>query len=226
MKSDFLQHLSNFGQIMSELVERMKPKGDVQVQSERPTEPVGISQGDSLETIEDILIMRLASEYSDDNMMLNNDGTPEQDEQETRTIQFQRNRHVIKTALDAYIAKNSKLPSTTALSKITGFTRPTIEAHLKAGAINLHFRQELSKLQLLSSDLLVKLYQLGLNGDAKAIKMLVDILLAGQKFNVGTTQNFIQINNLRVDNRNLDKLRPKAKAQIEKIIRRELGLNV
>jgi hypothetical protein len=211
---------------MTELVERMKPKGDVQVQTERPMNPIGILQDDGVEAMEDILIMRLASEYTDDDMMLNNDGTPEQDVHETRTIQFQRNRHAIKTALDAYITKNGKLPSTTTLSKITGFTRPTIEAHLKAGAINLHFRQELSKLQLLSSDLLVKLYHLGLNGDAKAIKMLVDILLAGQKFKSGTTQNFIQINNLRVDNRNLDRLRPKAKAQIEKIIRRELGLNV
>ena len=148
--NDFLQHFTHFGQLMTELLEKLKPKESILVQEEKP---ISVTQDDGIEGMEEVLIMHMASMYNDD-MMLTDEGTGEKMD-EPRTVQFQRNQHMIKTALDAYIAKNGKLPSNTTLSKITGLSKPTIDSHLKAGAINLHFRQELSKLQLLSSDLLV-----------------------------------------------------------------------
>ena len=221
MNATPLHLFTQLGLLMTRLVEKIKPKEHVTVQVERPVNPI---PDDDIEGMGDVLMMHMASLYNDD-MMLTDESLPVHDENEYRTIQFQRNRHTIKVAMDGYIAKNGKLPTTTTLARITGLSRPTIDAHLKAGAINLHFRQELSKLQLLSSDLLVKLYQMGLNGDAKAIKALIDITYTGQKLNIGAgTQNFIQINNLRVQNNNFEKLSSKAKVKIEKIIRSDLKL--
>jgi hypothetical protein len=95
---------------------------------------------------------------------------------------------------------------------------------LKEDVLNMFFKQELSKVQLLTTDLVVKLYQLAQGGDLRAIKLLFDIMVSGQKMQVPQQTNYIQINNLRVQNQNIDKLSPKSKAKIEKIIRNDLHL--
>lgn len=217
MKPDILQPFTLFNQLMTDLVAKVKPKEETAIEELRPTSTM---QDDGSEGIQDILMMRMASECSDD-MILNEGGTSEQDE---RTIQFQRNQNTLKRALIGYIAAHGTLPSTTTLAKITGLSRPTIQNHLKEDVLNVFFKQELLKVQLLSTDLLVKLYQMAQDGDLRAIKMLFDIILSGQKVQVNTQNNFIQINNLRVQNNNFEKLSPKAKVKIEKIIRNDLHL--
>jgi hypothetical protein len=218
MNPDILQPFTQFGQFMTDLLEKIKPKEEASIEEIRT---VNTMQNDSFEGIQDVLMMRMASEFTDD-MILNEGGTPEQDE--NRTIQFQRNQNILKKALIGYIAAHGVLPSTTALAKITGLSRPTIQNHLKEDVLNMFFKQELSKVQLLTTDLVVKLYQLAQGGDLRAIKLLFDIMVSGQKMQVPQQTNYIQINNLRVQNQNIDKLSPKSKAKIEKIIRNDLHL--
>jgi hypothetical protein len=219
MQVDFLQNFTNLGQLMTDLLEKVRPQAVVKIDSEKPQNTI---PDDSTDSIQDILLMKLAAEYSDEMVLSDENSTI--DTNEDRTIQFQRNQHTIKRSLESYIAAHGKLPNITTLAKITGLSRPTIHSHLNEGVLGLQFKQELSKLQLLSTELLVKLYQMGQNGDSKAIKMLFDIIQSGQRVQVPQRANFIQINNLKVQNQNIERLSPKAKSRIEKIIRSELKL--
>jgi hypothetical protein len=97
MNPDILQPFTQFGQFMTDLLEKIKPKEEASIEEIRT---VNTMQNDSFEGIQDVLMMRMASEFTDD-MILNEGGTPEQDE--NRTIQFQRNQNILKKALIGYM---------------------------------------------------------------------------------------------------------------------------
>jgi hypothetical protein len=214
MSKDFLQKFTNFGQLMADLIDKVKPTQDIPVEKERPQFAL---QEDGSEIMQEILMMKMASEYNEDMML--NEGTPEED---NRSMQFQRNQNTIKQALIAYINVHGKLPSTSTLSKITDLSRPTIQNHLKEDVLNSIFKQEVLKVQLLSSNLLVKMYKMAEEGDLRAMKLLFDIQQTGHKIQVNTQNNFVQINSLKISNTNLEQLSTKAKNKIESILRNEL----
>lgn len=218
MNTDFLQHFTHFGNILNDLVGKMKPKEEIQGREEQPKPNID----DGSEGIQDILLMKMASELSDDVVLNENENT--ELVSDDHTIQFQGNQHKIKKALDAYITAHGKMPTSTTLARMTGLSRPTIHSHMKEGVLNVRFKDELAKLKLLSTDLFAKLYQLANNGDKQAIKYVMDIVMgSGQKLQTNTQNNFIQVNNIRVDNQVWDKLSFKAQKRIERIIRKELG---
>lgn len=218
MKEDFLQHFTHFGNILNDLVGKMKPKEEIQGRKEHPTP----NFDDGSETMQDILMMKMASELTDDEVLNENENT--ELVSNDHTLQFQRNQNTIKKALDGYISANGKMPTSTTLARITGLSRPTIHNHLKEGLLNVQFKEELAKLKLLSSDLFAKLYQLAQEGDKQAIKMIMDILVSGQKMQTATQNNFIQVNNIKVDSRLWGKLSFKAQSKIERILRKELKI--
>lgn len=220
MKAGFLQNFTQFGDFLSDLVNRTKPKEERMVQER----PVKYTEDDSFEGIQEILLLKMALEYSDDVVLKEETGNITQVSNEERTLQFQRNQHTIKQALEAYISVHGKMPSQATLAKLTGFSRPTIYAHFREGALNLNLREEMAKLKLVSSNLFAKLYQLAMDGDKQAIKMVFDILVSGQKMQAGTQSNYIQVNNLKIQNHNLDRLTPRTKKKIERLIRKDLRL--
>lgn len=220
MKTEILQNFTLFGNFLNELVSRTKPQEEIQVQER----PVKYTEDDGSEGMQEILLLKMASEYSDDVVLKEDSENIAQTTEEERTLQFQRNQHTIKQALEAYISVHGKMPTLTILAKVTGLSRPTIYTHFREGALNLKFREEMAKLKLVSTNLLAKLYQLAMEGDKQAIKMVFDILVSGQKVQGGTQNNFIQVNNLRIQNHNFDRLTPKTKRKIERLIRKDLKL--
>jgi hypothetical protein len=219
MKADFLQHFTNFGNILNNMVGKMKSKEEIQGREEQPKP----SFDDGSEAMQDIMMLKMASDLSDD-VVLKEYENPELVPTD-HTAQFQSNQHSIKKALDAYISIHGKMPTSTTLARMTGLSRPTIHSHMKEGLLNVRFKDELAKLKLLSTDLFAKLYQLAQKGDKQAIKMIMDIILgSGQKLQTNTQNNYIQVNNIRVDNQVWGKLSFKAQKRIERIIRKELQI--
>lgn len=219
MNTDFLQHFTHFGNILNDLVGKMKPKEELQGREEQPKP----NFDDGSEGIQDILLMKMASELSDDMVLNENENT--ELASDDHTLQFQGNQHKIKKALDAYITAHGKMPTSTTLARITGLSRPTIHSHMKEGVLNVRFKEELAKLKLLSTDLFAKLYQLAQEGDKQAIKMIMDIILgSGQKLQTNTQNNYIQVNNLRIQNDNFERLTLKTKRKIERLIRKDLKI--
>jgi hypothetical protein len=94
---------------------------------------------------------------------------------------------------------------------------------MKEGLLNVRFKDELAKLKLLSTDLFAKLYQLAQKGDKQAIKMIMDLIVSGQKLQTNT-HNYIQVNNIKVDNQVWGRLSVNAQSKIERIIRKELKI--
>ncbi len=218
MKQDFLQNFTQFGNMLGDLVRRSKPKEVIQGREEQQNPCFN----DSSEGIQDILMLRMVSELSDD-VVLNDNIEQITDD---RTIQFQRNQHTIKKALDAYISNYGTMPTSSTLARITGLSRPTIYAHLKEGMLDIRFKEELAKLKLISTDLFAKLYQLAQNGDKQAIKMVMDLILgSGQKGHTLTQNNFIQVNTLKVSNDSFDKLTSRTKRKIELLISKDLNIS-
>jgi hypothetical protein len=218
MNTDFLQLFTQSSNFLSDLVRKVKPNETIQGQDEQP-QP---SFDDGSDAIQDILILKMASDLSDD-VVLNENSEQVSDD---HTLQFQRNQNTIKKALDAYISAHGKMPTSTTLAKLTGLSRPTIHPHLKEGLLNARFKEELAKLKLLSTDLFAKLYQMAQEGDKQAIKMIMDIILgSSQKMQTNTQNNYIQVNNLRIQNENFDRLTLKTKKRIERLIRKDLKID-
>ncbi len=220
MKTEILQNFTLFGNFLSELVNRTKPQEETQVQ-ERPAK---YAEDDGSDGMQEILLLKMVAEYPDDVVLKEETENIAQVSEEERTLQFQRNQHTIKQALEAYISVHGKMPTLTTLAKVTGLSRPTLYTHFREGALNLKFREEMAKLKLVSTNLLAKLYNLAMAGDKQAIKMVFDILISGQKMQGETQNNFIQVNNLRIENHNLDRLTPRTKRKIERLIRKDLKL--
>jgi len=115
------------------------------------------------------------------------------------------------------------LPTKTEIAHFTGLSRVCIHEHLKDDETYNLFKGEISKVRLVSGILLSKLMELALKGELKALKMVFDLLQDKQSASTGVQNNYIQINNTRIDNVVLERLSETALGEIEAIINRELN---
>jgi hypothetical protein len=139
-----------------------------------------------------------------------------------KTAVWQENHAKIQLALLQSIKGKGKLPNKAELAHYTGLSRVCINDHLKDDAsINL-YKGEINKVRLLGSVILSKLTELALQGELKALKMVLDLIGEKQSTSSGSQSKFIQINNTKIDSVVIEQLSPEAANEIEKIVKAEI----
>ena len=128
-------------------------------------------------------------------------------------------KHCIHTALK----ETCYLPNNTHIAMETGLSRVTIDKHLKAYGLNNYKKEEIDKYELLNSIALNKLYQIGMNhSNIKALTSFINFTNPPK----GTiNNNFIQINNTKIDNVIIENLPENVRLQIEALILESLPDN-
>ncbi len=145
--------------------------------------------------------------------------TPEENE---KAIAFYRrdrwyvNEAKIKHCIHKAVANNCYLPNNTRIAEETGLSRVTIDKHLKAYGLNNYKKEELDKYEALNSMALNKLYQIGINqSNIKALTSFINFTNTPKGV---VNNNYIQINNTKIDSVIIENLPENVRLQIEALI--------
>jgi hypothetical protein len=127
------------------------------------------------------------------------------------------NDNLIKEHINSMLTKNGFLPTNTQISTATGLSRVTIDKHLKENGASINKTEELDKYKLLNSIAINRLYKIGMTeNNTKALKMFIDY--TGEPKKTVINNNYIQINNTRIDSLLIDQLPDETRNQIEALI--------
>jgi len=152
--------------------------------------------------------------------ILDSDKTEEDKQLRSGNLKRERwylNDSLIKRCIDTNVMKNGVLPTNTAICRETGLSRVTIDKHLKENSQSLYKEEELEKFKVLNNLAITRIYKIGMsNNDPKALKMFID--LTGEPKKTVINNNYIQINNTRIDSLLIDQLPIETKNQIEALI--------
>lgn len=142
--------------------------------------------------------------------------------------QFKRDRWyinegLIKTYIHNTLVNKRYLPTNTQISDATGLSRVTVNKHIKENNLSDYKADEREKYRILNSTALNQLYYLAFqNADVKALKMFIELTKDTAGSSGVVNNNYIQINNTRIDNVLVEKLPAETRIQIENLIRKNL----
>lgn len=140
---------------------------------------------------------------------------------EIRRLQWQTNDIHIKQALQEYIFELNRVPTHNELEQKTGLSRTTISKHIKEGTGAEYFKEDIEKYKLMTTQALNALIKIGLKeNNIKALKVYLDYFkdtTGGQS--IKQQNNYLQINNTRVDELTVNQLPEEARLQIENIVK-------
>lgn len=140
---------------------------------------------------------------------------------EIRRDRWRVNQRKIEAKLHNFLFDEHRLPTNEELSSKTGLSRVTINKHLKEGAGASIFKEDMEVYRLLTSKAMAKLYTLGIeNNDVRALKVFLDYFKDNSSTTpVKTQNNYLQINNTRIDEFIVNLLPDEARLQIETILK-------
>jgi len=129
------------------------------------------------------------------------------------------NESRIKQFLHNTMVTKRYLPRSSEIAEATGLSRVTISKHIKENDLSIYKQEERDKYKMLNSSALNQLYYLAFNnGDVRALKMFIELTKEQGGSSQVVNNNFIQINNTKIDNLLIEQLPVKTRLQIEKII--------
>lgn len=132
---------------------------------------------------------------------------------------YQINRLLIEQAIHNTLLKENRLPTHSEIAEGAGISRTTVSKHLSEGAGHEYNREIVEAHKILSSNILNKLYKLGMNGDVKALKVYLDYIKdKDQTLAIKQQNNYIQINNTKIDEATIKQLPDATRLQIENLI--------
>lgn len=141
----------------------------------------------------------------------------------TRNRTWDRNQKIITAYLHQTISSDHIIPSITEISRQTGLSRSTITKHFNDNDNKGIYGSNKQVMKAGFSQLLAVLFEKGIEGDIKAIKTLHEIISFEDKIQARSKQqNFIQINNMQLNQQTFEVLPAGAKNQIEQIISESL----
>jgi DNA-binding phage protein len=138
---------------------------------------------------------------------------------------WETNHKRIMAAINNVMAETGVMPGKAQIAKESGLSRQTIHKHLKEYQEHHLYREQEGQFRFLKARMQAILYQLAAKGDAKAIKLFLEVtgLLDNSKTvnkNVIENQhNYIQINETRLSQEEIKKLSPKRLKQIEALLK-------
>jgi len=114
-----------------------------------------------------------------------------------------------------------QLPNLTTIAEKTKLSRQTVSEHLKEGISNKFYQERFKHLEYLTGDVLGKLYKLAIQGNVSAARVFLDSTLKAAQApatNIKQQNNYIQINNTRIDEVTVNELPEAARIEIENIV--------
>lgn len=126
------------------------------------------------------------------------------------------NDQLIKNFINKQLLDYSYLPTNTDISSATGLSRVTIDKHIKEGKTN-YTNDEVEKYKMMNSKVINRIYKLGMTeNNLKALKLFIDY--TGEPKQTTINNNYIQINNTRIDSVLIEQLPIETRNQIEALI--------
>lgn len=137
---------------------------------------------------------------------------------------YQSNHRIITSYIHNHILETRCFPSMTAIVKETKLSRQTVYNHLKGGLNNKSNALVKGLNEIMSQKALEKLYLFGIEDrNSQALKHYVQLSRATN--NTSTTNNFIQINNLKISNDDFNNLPIEDMLEIECIVSKSILKN-
>jgi hypothetical protein len=135
-----------------------------------------------------------------------------------KRMRYQQNQSIIEGYIHNTIIKTRLLPSQTEIATETGLSRVTVAKHIKEGAGAKFFKEEIETYKILTPMVLNALYKIGV--EDKNVKALTAFLDYSRDTSGGIRQqnNYIQINNTKIDEATINQLTPETRIEIEKLI--------
>lgn len=91
-----------------------------------------------------------------------------------RRITYDINRNAIMKSISELAQRNNKIPSQTEITLFTGLSRTTVIKHLSDLSTDQEYKEIKYATAALLPKVLAKLFSLGMAGDVKALKVLLD----------------------------------------------------
>jgi predicted transcriptional regulator len=140
----------------------------------------------------------------------------------TKTAIWEQNQSVINRAVADYMREYGVMPNKSAIAKKTGLSRQTVFKHLKEYKHHPEYTAEMEQFKYMAPNILVNVFKRALSGDMRAAKLYFDMVGATGKQAAGTVineqNNYIQVNNTKLSQQNLEQLSAEQLNQIENII--------
>lgn len=129
------------------------------------------------------------------------------------------NHSKIFTFIHNYTINNNGFPHINKIAEEVGLSRQTIHEHLKAGISHKFYQEKLKIWEALTDSIYKNLYVASINGSVQASKVLLDnIYRDKQPQTIKQQNNYIQINNTKIDELTIAELPDVAKEKIVEIV--------
>lgn len=135
------------------------------------------------------------------------------------------NHSLIVSFISSTLTTKGKMPTVTEIADGTELSRPTVIKHVNEFKKSKFTREQFARFELLKPRILEKLYQLGMDGDVKALKVLLETI---DKTNcdpatvINTQNNYIQIKGITLTQEKLSALAPAQLRKIERVLLKEM----
>jgi predicted DNA-binding protein YlxM (UPF0122 family) len=132
------------------------------------------------------------------------------------------NHYKISSCIHNHVLNNNSFPAINTIAQNTGLSRQTIYEHLKTGIAGEFYQEKLKIWESLTDNIYKNLYYQAINGNVQASKILLDNIYRSSTTpatNIREQNNYIQINNTKIDELTIAELPDVAKDKIIDILK-------
>jgi len=141
------------------------------------------------------------------------------DKDDLRNQVWEINHQIIVTFVHNFIRENNRMPSKTEISGEVKLSRQTITKHIKEFEKSDFAEEQMRKFKLLKPQIMTSLYRIGVDfGNVRALKVLLDVIDRSGCNQTYIENNFIQINNFTLNQKQIENLSEEQKKGIQSII--------
>lgn len=141
----------------------------------------------------------------------------------TKSDIWEYNHALINSAVSKYMAGNGLMPAKSVIARQTGLSRQTVAKHFAAYKQQPEYTAQMEQFKFMAPNVLANVFKYALNGDMRAARLYFQMVGATHAQPAGTVingqNNYIQINNTKLSQQNLEQLSAEQLSQIENIIR-------
>jgi ribosomal protein S8 len=129
------------------------------------------------------------------------------------------NESRIKNHIHKKLMENGYIPSINDISKETGLSRVTVSKHLTETNLSQFKNEQLETFKILNTNVLQRIYRIGMQtNDLKALRMFFQLTGGNIQLETVVNNNYIQVNNTKIDNAIINQLPIESREAIENII--------
>lgn len=133
---------------------------------------------------------------------------------------WQMNHLKILATISNLMQEKGRMPTNTEISLNAGLSDETTYKHLREFKEHDLYKHEAEKMYMMKDKILSKVFSLGVQGDVRACKVFLDYVATNtNQPPAPPTNNYIQINNLKITTDELEKLPAATLQKIETLIK-------